>query len=333
MMEVPDCYGRSAFDYVVSQNLFTETTTKELWRDKAALRRQRILESILYDADQLEASTDQHDYDFSTLGKALWILDDDENARFAFERTVKADNEAPLHFANCDNCVPRKLISGDRFVCRICADIDLCEQCMQDYDEGNTGRLVCRGHSFLKVPMPDHVLKDPKGSLNVDPEVLNSWLVMIREKYGKALAATTNDLSSPAPSDAADLDAMIRTMRRLGLPPMRTPLAHFNLAPVPVSTQVSRRPSWFALHRTASQISTRQQLRPESAGPEENEYAQSNSSEVPTPLGKSEHETKSRTLDQLFESARRLLARIGLYIHGPDSGPTQLDPITLVELD
>jgi hypothetical protein len=83
----------------------------------------------------------------------LLFVNDPQEAITAFEREIfqESKDRTPVHKIVCSSCLERENICGNRFVCSVCADIDLCSSCMAKYETGGFVR-DCENHRFLKVP-------------------------------------------------------------------------------------------------------------------------------------------------------------------------------------
>jgi hypothetical protein len=106
----------------------------------------------------------------------------DDYAVIAFQYRFRlAESEPEKSSTVCDGC--RKLFNAgmERFVCRACGDVDLCDKCYKDYEvDGFIPRESaenCQVHPFLNVP------RDEKGNLDSGSSSLDvslmQWLTTI----------------------------------------------------------------------------------------------------------------------------------------------------------
>ena len=153
----------------------------------------------------------------STLGKLLLLqgMDKDACAAFAFsldetfaESSVSQNSTSRVAFtACCDSCDVKSqsdsTIFDTRFTCRSCIDIDLCTQCMEEYNANGKWikmdtRELCRGHDYLEVPASTWGLKDGQ-RLNQDGETAQQWLdrlLRLHQSY------------SPVPADGSEEETL-----------------------------------------------------------------------------------------------------------------------------
>jgi hypothetical protein len=62
---------------------------------------------------------------------------------------VAADGEPDYVDIGCD-CCDEINFSGQRFKCKTCSDVDLCEECFKTYPSNSLPH--CKGHEFLEIP-------------------------------------------------------------------------------------------------------------------------------------------------------------------------------------
>ena len=96
------------------------------------------------------------------VGKQLLLLGHDNIATKCFNIILKywkmSENGKEDQPAACDGCAihggEQSNINGTRYVCRTCANTDLCEECWQKYDGGAFGLLDCKAHRyFASLPL------------------------------------------------------------------------------------------------------------------------------------------------------------------------------------
>lgn len=193
-----DVYGQSCLDLAWPfENLFSRLrqdqatytpTSKKLQRSRLTESVRSLISIIVEDAERHSSSN--HVTTYYSLGNCLLQLRDTEEARTSFEQDI--DNAqsgfTPEHFADCDNCDIGR-ISGRRFSCYACPNIDLCVNCMGKYPyEAPNPR--CRNHEFLEVPGPywydlkERDIEHPEETLvNMRGETLDEWLKRLKFKY------------------------------------------------------------------------------------------------------------------------------------------------------
>ena len=91
---------------------------------------------------------------FGKLGRLLLQIQDDSNAQIAFLHEIQ-DQDNTLYFANiqCDGCGLPILCIKKRFVCRQCADSDLCGECWKLLKQDRTRVATCVDHTFLSISL------------------------------------------------------------------------------------------------------------------------------------------------------------------------------------
>lgn len=107
---------------------------------------------------------------------------DDANAVSAYQYMTNYEEDVLCHSVVCDNCPitsGQDNITGVRYVCRACSDLDLCAACKSKFDLGQTGHrlTICQSyrHSFLEVPAPD--------SAKWDADEFFHWLLLLDRRY------------------------------------------------------------------------------------------------------------------------------------------------------
>jgi ankyrin repeat protein len=180
---IVDGYGRTCIDwaslYPQMLNVLTPYHT-ELHHTDPAETTKILCKSIVILANWLQSS--QSEMFFYELGHCLLLLGDMQEACTAFEQQITPNSHKanPMHSAFCDFCGEER-ISGDRFVCFKCVDIDLCSMCMERYNRGESVRN-CEGHNFLKVPGEDWA-KLREQEVNTSGETKDQWLERLVRKY------------------------------------------------------------------------------------------------------------------------------------------------------
>jgi ankyrin repeat protein len=131
---------------------------------------------------RLLSSAHNSDNWLNSLGRLLIFGGHDNDATTAFEQRILSDRGDSMtrHGAVCDMCEVYP-IQSSRFVCRECADIDLCEFCMVRYQDGES-RGACNKHTFLKVP--SEAWKTLRASeVNEKGESLEEWLERLKDQW------------------------------------------------------------------------------------------------------------------------------------------------------
>jgi hypothetical protein len=77
-------------------------------------------------------------------------------------------------------------IQGPRYVCKLCAETDLCEPCFTKYS-GCEGLRNCSGHTFLKVPSQAWGILKPL-QVNAAGETLEEWLERLKRQWNATMS-------------------------------------------------------------------------------------------------------------------------------------------------
>jgi tetratricopeptide (TPR) repeat protein len=125
---------------------------------------------------------------FSILGRMLIWAGQEDDAVFAFQHQFRLAESKPQQGRTVCCCGKRLHAGMERFVCRACVDIDLCDECYKNYEmDGFISResaANCQAHSFLAVPGEE---KGNLGSGSSSPDVsLTQWLTTIRAQHQMA---------------------------------------------------------------------------------------------------------------------------------------------------
>jgi hypothetical protein len=93
---------------------------------------------------------------FSLLGRMMIWTGTDNDEIIAFQRQLHlATSETEQNSPACDGCEKQLRAGMQRFVCKVCVDIYLCDECIADYEiDGRISREVvedCQAHPFLTV--------------------------------------------------------------------------------------------------------------------------------------------------------------------------------------
>lgn len=148
-------FGRSAIDWALINDCILEVARqhcKDLKPTDPAVCSSVLHDTICQTAKRLLSESSPRC--LNRRGHCLPLCNDDEEASTAFEKCVIIWRTEPIHPAVCDICDDEKCVEGMRFVCRTCADTNLCSGCMGRYhSEPLTERAwMCQGHRFIKVP-------------------------------------------------------------------------------------------------------------------------------------------------------------------------------------
>ena len=115
----------------------------------------------------------------NTLGHCLLLMDDERNSHQAFEHKMLVNEGSVQHHIVCNRC-RQGAIRGSRYVCKACADADLCESCFEVFREDKKP-WRCQKHEFLKVP------RDGYGRLNETDDERQKrtydWLCEVKAQY------------------------------------------------------------------------------------------------------------------------------------------------------
>jgi ankyrin repeat protein len=129
----------------------------------------------------LQSTHDTNDWlDF--LARLLIRVGNDVDATTALEQHISSDRGDSVisHPIRCEMCEALS-IQGSRYVCRDCADTDICESCMIRYKEGE-GIRACSKHAFLKIPSEAWKTLLPS-QVNEMGESLEEWLKRLKGQW------------------------------------------------------------------------------------------------------------------------------------------------------
>ena len=188
-----DLYGQTCLDWALQDhNLPRRLGGQKSYRPTSLLVQKRLLkEAVRNLATTLLQNSDSqrgHRIDYHYLGHCLLRLQDVEEARTSFEQQIKNffSKHEPRHNILCHLCDD---IIGSRFVCKTCADIDLCSTHMKAY-KSKSPDPRCRKHQFLEVPGPQW--KDlGNEKVNAAGESINEWLGRLLFKHGGVTPSTS----------------------------------------------------------------------------------------------------------------------------------------------
>jgi len=179
-------FGRSSVDWAYlhdptaqimrKRNLGLKVTDEAMVTSRLRLNARLLIERIISDPQKDE-------FRFNALGYVLSKLNEVDDSCVAFEQRVRDKNRV-THNINCNSCKSDE-IEGKRFICKVCAALNLCEECMDKYNEGVTVR-GCIGHEFLEVPRPRWNDFAPE-AVNKNGETIHQWTERIYFKYRDAV--------------------------------------------------------------------------------------------------------------------------------------------------
>ena len=121
-----DGFGRTALDWASDHELLPRTITGYLPPERpqdGPTARNHLRETVHRLLRSLTSSTES----FSNLGYYLLHLDEEADAVTAFEQVIIREKET-RHMVSCENC--NFGIAGTRYVCKSCACLSLCGQCI-----------------------------------------------------------------------------------------------------------------------------------------------------------------------------------------------------------
>lgn len=184
---IPDCYGKTSFDLIEQNPALHESVGRLLAAPPDALselRTSHISGSIWVWATRLLESDgcNPNLQIYHLLGHCLMFLGQSNEALVAYEQQIlpRSGDAELTHNVICDNCF-KETISGTRSVCTTCSDVDLCQDCRIQYDEGLLD-IGCWGHDFISVPGLHFSERDP--NLVNEQETRMEWLNRIKSSYG-----------------------------------------------------------------------------------------------------------------------------------------------------
>ena len=173
-----DDYGRTPLDWAAMYESFSQAIHK--WKLQYKTRLAEDSERIL--KNTIKGVTHQilvgNSFSASFLGHCFLFRGDDMNAQHAFEYDTEVVEGEVHHPAACDNCDEHP-IRGFRYICKSCADTDLCEPCFQLLPESGKP-LRCRRHEFLQFPCGEDDFA--RGTLKQQLETLKAWARNLTEQ-------------------------------------------------------------------------------------------------------------------------------------------------------
>lgn len=184
--QLVDNYGRSCLDWASSnQTIFNLLMCEGYQPPDHIVASESLHKTIVDILDKIQTLSTEEipKYRIDQLGRCLLLINDADEASVAFEAilSLPACGGEPVHYAVCNMCNTENYIVGNRYLCRTCAEVDLCESCMRGH-QAKAILPTCDGHTFLKVPRDCWNDLSNDQSLNSD-EGTTKWLKRLEEKY------------------------------------------------------------------------------------------------------------------------------------------------------
>jgi len=100
---------------------------------------------------------------YKNVAKCLQYLNDESFAlrifktRVCLPRNNSKDlswflqDDCVVHDVTCDNHMPTETIKGERYICNVCDDMDMCADCIDLYKHGQSSKHICSGHTWAKL--------------------------------------------------------------------------------------------------------------------------------------------------------------------------------------
>ncbi len=177
-----DGYGHTCIDWAMTDSLTlsslevnTDFTLEDIPRKKNAA----LSASIRKHLSLGDGRSNFH------LAKKLLFFGEEESACILLEQGIKTlPNGSISCGAVCDSCNSQNDIMGHKFTCKTCADVDLCQDCMEAYYVEGSNVIGCTGHEFLTVPRPIwYDLEAP--AVNTVGESLTQFIDRLRGEFGE----------------------------------------------------------------------------------------------------------------------------------------------------
>ncbi len=127
---------------------------------------------------------------FGILGRMLIWVGEDDDAAIGLQHQIHPLGSRPeICGPACDGCNMQFIsASMERFVCRTCEDVDLCDKCYKGYQQGTfipqETAKNCKAHLFITVPRQEGGnLRSGSSSPNAS---LKQWLTAVRTHHQTA---------------------------------------------------------------------------------------------------------------------------------------------------
>ncbi|CAI7647155.1 unnamed protein product [Penicillium bialowiezense] len=173
-----DGYGRNALDWVLGNESLVHQIQKHypsIVATPGNTQELAVRQSILQISNTLLQSGPHFSWPLlQQLGRFLLFVSDADNAQFLFRLHLSQNNliGTPVYEIECDICT--QAISGSRFVCRICAHVDLCSSCVHKYPF----------HSLLH-PNQEHETLEVPSEIDQESPLLSSVSEKLKELVDK----------------------------------------------------------------------------------------------------------------------------------------------------
>jgi ankyrin repeat protein len=191
-----DCYGRSAGDWISTLNLENWKSSLASYIPTSAVDADRHLRECLGQRLCLilsEKDKDKRENFVYRLGKQLLFLGDDSSACIAFGIEfwfTRRKPGTPKWNETCTNCDSFADVNG-RFVCKSCPSGVFCGPCCKEHNK----YPWCKGHEFLEVPCNRWENLD-EGVMNEEGQSMDEWLITLQMKYPVSDKADINSKES-----------------------------------------------------------------------------------------------------------------------------------------
>ena len=224
LIEMEDFFGRSAFDYVIAN-----FPRRPKGRAENVFEHSKQRSNIISIIAKLKEGFEHLDLNFNLLGIALTYLNDDENAIYSYQRRIDwswfEGMQVLSHYAVCDSCDTGSLIRSNRYACRTCPDIDLCDTCYDRYTRGSYSERTCKTHAFLRVPIPTFSAKEVSNlAVEVDHEAIHHWLDLLEAKYSLGTVSRSETGLSDGSPDPTWFELTMTSLHWFGYLRFYTPL-------------------------------------------------------------------------------------------------------------
>jgi cytohesin len=180
-------FGRSTFEYILTQYIFSEDDLRVVWKDPSSSRRCTLIDTVIWMAQDMRQERNLHYRPlWHGLGKVLQFLGNEDDTQIAMQACIRFQENGGgkmEHLNSCTLCKSWKSIIGAQYMCNTCVVVCLCEAHMARYKElGGEAKGICRGHTFLKIPK-DAETFDMVAHKAFDREKQIEWLQGLEERY------------------------------------------------------------------------------------------------------------------------------------------------------
>ena len=150
-----DDYGRTCIDWASTPEHLSTLINPKVYlicNTSQEMQTQILKKSVRFLCEKLiRAEKPNIEPGLHRLEHCLIHLQDFAEAIVAFRKNAEISSKDHIvtHRAWCNSCQTRENIRGPRFVCKICCDTDLCQDCMVEYGKRSMPQVCCN-HSFLE---------------------------------------------------------------------------------------------------------------------------------------------------------------------------------------